>query len=268
MKTGVRASRLLPVSVAAESLRSAGRFSLFTFRVLAAVWRAPHYPREAALHLSRVCRRCVLPVIAVVAPVGMLLALQGVALLRSYGTEFMVSGLISVALLRELCPAMTGIMMAAQAGSGMAAELGSMRIKEELDATEVIGVDPFKYLVIPRVLAGTVACPIVNIIAFATGIAGGYVVAVLGRGISPGAFAQHLFRFVDPTDIAFSTIKAVMFGMILSLVSCYKGFTVVGGAAEVGKGANMAVVLSIVLYLVVNYVFTTFFFLVKPWFGY
>jgi len=254
----------LPVSI----LTGAGRFAAFSAAALAAAVSPPYYVRDTLVQLAKLCRRCLIPVLAVVGPVGMLLALQGVAVLRSYGTEFMVSGLISIALLRELCPAMAGTMIAAQAGSGMAAELGSMRIKEELDATEVMGVDPVKYLVGPRIIAGTLVCPMINLLAYAAGMAGGYIIAVLGKGVSPGAFHEHLFRFADPTDIFYTTIKALLFGVILSLVSCYKGYTVQGGAAEVGKGANDAVVLSIILYLAANYVFTTFFFSIKPYFGF
>jgi phospholipid/cholesterol/gamma-HCH transport system permease protein len=249
-------------------LRGAGRMAMFALEVLVAAVRPPYHLEELVLQLSAISRRCLVPVLAVVTPVGMLLALQGTAVLRPYGTEFLVSGLISVALLRELCPAMTGIMMAAQAGSAMAVELGSMRIKEEIDALETMAVAPLGYLVVPRVLAATIACPMINLVAFGGGLIGGRLIAVGVRGISPGSYTAELFRFTDPSDIVFTTVKALLFGVILSLVGCYRGYRLEGGSAEVGRAANSAVVTAIVVYLVVNYVVTSFFFAVKPWFGY
>jgi phospholipid/cholesterol/gamma-HCH transport system permease protein len=234
-----------------------GAIALFGARTLLWALRPPYFFRETFRQMALTGERCLLPVIAVVAPFGMVITLQGLAIVHLFGVERMLGSILVVSLLRELSPGLTGIMMAAQAGSTAAAELGTMRIKEETDALSVMGVNPLQYLVAPRLVAITLMCPIVNAIACSSGIASGYVAAVLFKGVNRGAFMANLYSFVRAIDIWGGIVKTLVFGFIIGLVSCYYGYTVKGGAEGVGKAANDAVVRSIITFLGVNYVLTS-----------
>ena len=132
-----------------------------------------------------------------------------------------------------------------------------MRVKDEVDALSVMAVNPFQYLIVPRLVALTLMCPIVNAIACFSGIVSGYVSAVLLKGVNRGAFMANLYGFVDIMDIWGGIIKTLVFGFIIGLISCYYGYHVKGGAEGVGKAANDAVVRSIITFLGVNYFLTS-----------
>ena len=236
-----------------DSLSGLGRMGLFTLSVLRHLFTPPFYVSEAVRSIREHSTRCLLPVIAVVAPFGMVIALQGMDALQLFGTQQVVGSILVVSIFRELSPGLAGIMIAAQGGSSVAAELGSMRVQDEINAHEVMAVNPISYLVVPRVIGLTLACPLVNTIAASTGIAGGYLVAVLLKGMNHGAFVSHLFTYAHVFDLWSGVIKTTVFGAIIGMVSCYKGFNATGGAEGVGKAANDAVVQSILLFLGVNY---------------
>lgn len=234
-----------------------GAIALFGARTVSRALRPPWYFRETFRQMALTGERCLIPVIAVVAPFGMVITLQGLSIVKLFGVERMLSSILAVSLLRELSPGLTGIMMAAQAGSTAAAELGTMRVKEETDALAVMAVDPFQYLVAPRLVALTLMCPIINAIACSSGVVSGYVAAVLLKGVNRGAFTANLYSFVHVVDIWGGIAKTLVFGFIIGLVSCYYGSTVKGGAEGVGKAANDAVVRSILAFLGVNYFLTS-----------
>jgi phospholipid/cholesterol/gamma-HCH transport system permease protein len=234
-----------------------GAIALFGIRSLSWALRPPFFFRETLRQMARVGGRCLVPVIGVVAPFGMIITLQGLHIVNLFGVDRMLSSILVASLLRELSPGLCGIMMAAQAGSTAAAELGTMRVKEEVDALSVMAVNPFQYLVAPRLIALTLMCPIVNAIACFSGIISGYVSAVILKGVNRGAFMANLYSFVDIMDIWGGIIKTLVFGFIIGLISCYYGFHVRGGAEGVGKAANDAVVRSIITFLGVNYFLTS-----------
>jgi phospholipid/cholesterol/gamma-HCH transport system permease protein len=234
-----------------------GAIALFGFRALAWAVTPPFFFRETLRQMARVGGRCLVPVICVVAPFGMIITLQGLQIVNLFGVQRMLSSILVVSLLRELSPGLTGIMMAAQAGSTAAAELGTMRVKDEVDALSVMAVNPFQYLVVPRLIALTLMCPLVNAIACFSGIASGYVSAVILKGVNRGAFMANLYSFVDAMDIWGGIVKTLVFGFIIGLISCYYGYRVKGGAEGVGKAANDAVVRSIIAFLGVNYFLTS-----------
>lgn len=234
-----------------------GAIALFGAKTLFWALRPPYFFRETFRQMALTGERCLVPVIAVVAPFGMVITLQGLAIVNLFGVERMLSSVLVVSLLRELSPGLTGIMMAAQAGSTAAAELGTMRVKEETDALSVMAVNPLQCLVAPRLIALTLMCPIINSIACLSGIASGYVTAVLLKGVNRGAFMANLYGFVHVIDIWGGIVKTLVFGFIIGLVSCYYGYHVKGGAEGVGKAANDAVVRSIVTFLGVNYFLTS-----------
>ncbi len=234
-----------------------GAFALFFTKSIYWAFKPPFFFRETFRQMALIGERCLLPVICVVAPFGMLVTLQGLHIVRPFGTERMLSSILVVSLLRELSPGLTGIMMAAQAGSTAAAELGTMRIKEETDALSVMAVNPLQYLVVPRLLALTIMCPLVNAIACFSGIVSGYVAAVVLRDVNRGAFLENLYSFVNMVDIWGGIIKTLLFGLVIGSISCYYGYKVKGGAEDVGQAANNAVVRSIITFLGLNYFLTS-----------
>lgn len=223
-------------------------------------FRPPFFGREMIRMMRILGVRCFLPVICVVGPAGAVISVQGLNILQQFGTEQPLSSLLAVAMIREISPVLASVMVAAQAGSSVAAELGTMRVKEEIDALEVMSVNPIQRLVVPRFLAGLLVTPMLNALASGVGILGGWFTAVAVKGADPGVFRAYLFALVRGTDLLFSYIKTGVFGLIVMMIACYYGYTVTGGAAGVGKAANDAVVHSILLVLIANYLMTTFLF--------
>jgi phospholipid/cholesterol/gamma-HCH transport system permease protein len=185
--------------------------------------------------------------------VGMVFALQLTSALRQFGTESFVGATLGLALSRELAPVFTSIVVAARAGAGMATELGSMRITEQIDALSTLAVNPVQYLVTPRVIAALVMVPLLAMLFNCVGMFGGYGVAVWIEGVDRGVFLENARWIVDTKDVVQGVVKATIFGAALSLISCYQGFHATGGAKGVGIGTTRAVVGSFVTILVLDY---------------
>lgn len=248
------------LNILTSPFEKVGRITYFAGGATKDIFVAPFFIRQFIIQLQIITSQCLFPVVAVVTAFGMVVALQGANIFKIFGAQQMLSSLLAISLIRELAPSITSIMVAAQAGSSITAEIGAMRIKEEIDALEVMAVPPVKYLVIPRILATGLACAFVNSIALVTGIFGGYIVAVFVKGISHGAFMDNLFMFTNSLDIYMSLIKATTYGLIVGLTSCYYGYYVTGGANGLGRAVNNAVVHSILFFIFLNYVLTTLFF--------
>lgn len=217
----------------------------------------PPFRLDLLFHqMERVGVRSVLVIVLTGAFSGMVLALQSFHFSRSFGAETMVGVGVALSMTRELGPVLTSIMVAGRAGSAMAAEIGTMRITEQIDALSAMAVNPIKYLIVPRVLASIVVVPILTIIADFVGIAGGYVVGVTVLGINAGAFVANMEKYVELDDIYHGVIKAAVFGLILSIIGCYKGYTTTGGAEGVGKATTQSVVLAAITILMANYLLT------------
>jgi phospholipid/cholesterol/gamma-HCH transport system permease protein len=240
-----------------ETLRALGRFSIFSGAVAWRLVTPPWAAGDAALHTWQIATRCIAPVLAVVFPVGMVLALQGLTIFELFGAQRLLSSLVSVAVLRELSPVLASVLVAAQGGSSFAAELGAMRIKEELDATDVMAVDGLRIHVAPRVFAALIATPILYLAGCVGGMAGGYLVAVVFKGESSGVFIANMGELTSLWDLMGGMIKALTFGAIIGLVSCYQGYYTTGGAAGVGRAVNDTVVTAVVTFIVMNYFLTT-----------
>jgi len=191
---------------------------------------------------------------------GMVMALQGYYGFRMFSAESMVGSTVALGMTRELGPVLTALMVTARAGSAMAAELGTMRVTEQIDALYAMSANPIKYLIVPRVIAGVVMLPLLTIVADFVGILGGYFVGVPVLGINAGAFVNNITMLVGLDDIYNGLVKAACFGFILSLFSCYKGFSMTGGAEGVGKATTEAVVLSSISILVSDYFLTAIMF--------
>jgi phospholipid/cholesterol/gamma-HCH transport system permease protein len=206
--------------------------------------------------MERVGVRSVLVVVLTGAFTGMVLALQSFQATRSFGAETMVGVAVALSMTRELGPVLTSFMVTGRAGSAMAAEIGTMRVTEQIDALSAMAVNPIKYLIVPRVLASIVVVPMLTVIADFIGIVGGYFMGVTVLGINAGAYVANMEKYVGLEDIYHGVIKAAVFGLILSVIGCYKGYTTTGGAEGVGKATTQSVVLAAVIILMANYLLT------------
>jgi phospholipid/cholesterol/gamma-HCH transport system permease protein len=191
---------------------------------------------------------------------GMVLALQSYYGFRMFSAESLVGSTVALSMTRELGPVLTALMVTARAGSAMAAELGTMRVTEQIDALYVMATNPVKHLIVPRIVASVFMLPILTIVSDFMGIMGGYFVGVTILNINEGSFVRNITRYVDLDDLYNGLIKAAVFGLILSLVGCYKGFNTSGGAEGVGRATTEAVVLSSITILISDYFLTAIMF--------
>jgi len=229
----------------------------------ALAWRAvtpPLFGRAILGHVWVTSIRCLPPVLAVTLPFGMVVSLQGLEIFRVFGAERLLSSLVSVTVLRELAPVMASVLIAAQGGSSCAAELGAMRIKEELDATAVMAVDPLRVHVLPRLLGLALACPLLYVAGSSAGLFGGWFTAVLVKNEPSGVFLHSLWALTTPLDVWAGVVKTVVFGLCIGLVASYHGTFATGGAAGVGRAVNDTVVHSVLVFISANYLLTSAFF--------
>ncbi len=240
-----------------QTLTSLGSFGIFCMRLLARAVTPPWNVSELFRQTWLVSLRCVGPVMATTFPFGLVLALQGLQIFDLYGAQRMLPSLVTTAMVRELSPLLACVLVAAQGGSSFAAELGAMRIKEELDATEVMAVDSLRWHVLPRVLALILACPVLQVVGAVLGLTGAWVMAVAIQGEPSGTFFANLWAFTTPTDVAGSALKSVVFGALIGTIACFRGYNAHGGAAGVGQAVNDTVVQSVLVIFVVNYLLTS-----------
>jgi phospholipid/cholesterol/gamma-HCH transport system permease protein len=159
-------------------------------------------------------------------------------------------------MVRELAPVLGGLIVAGRAGSAMGAELGTMRVTEQIDALEVMATDPVHYLVVPRVWAATLMLPILILFANAVGIGGGYLVSVVLFGANPVSYLQNTFQYMDLEDLTSGLIKAAVFGMLVAVLGCMQGFHTTGGAEGVGRATTRAVVVASIAILISDFFLT------------
>jgi phospholipid/cholesterol/gamma-HCH transport system permease protein len=184
---------------------------------------------------------------------GMVLALQTYTGFKRFGAESLVGSVVALSLTREMGPVLTGLIVAGRAGAAIAAELGTMRVTEQIDALETLATNPIKYLVVPRFIAGLVMLPALTVIADIVGILGGFLITVGHFGASSTEYWRRTWDFLEHDDIYNGLIKACFFGAAIALICCYKGFYTKGGAEGVGKGTTGAVVVSFMTILISDY---------------
>lgn len=187
---------------------------------------------------------------------GMVLALQMVYSLRQFGAEGMVGSIVAISMTREISPVFAALMVTARAGSAMAAELGNMRVTEQIDALVTMGVSPVQYLLSPRMVAAVVMVPLLCVLYTCVGVAGAWVVAVEWLSVDPGVFISNIERYLMLKDFWMGEIKGACFGFLIAVISCWRGFYAEGGARGVGIATTRAVVESAVALLVANYFIT------------
>jgi phospholipid/cholesterol/gamma-HCH transport system permease protein len=188
---------------------------------------------------------------------GMAFTVSTIVGFRQFSAEGMVGGVVALALARELAPVLGAVVVTARAGSTMASELGNMRVTEQIDAITTMAVNPVQYLVVPRVVATTLMLPLLAVCFGMTGMVGAYIVGVLWQGIDPGVFLDRVKQFVEMKDLRMLAVKSLVFGFIVAVICCKKGFHASGGARGVGDATAKAVVASIVAIFAADYVLTT-----------
>jgi len=237
-----------------------GHYGLFVRRIVMAAVGGGWALRSVLEQAATVSSRCFLPVTLTMAPFGAVIGIQGMAILSIFSAERLLSNLLALFTVRELAPVIAAVLVAAQAGASFAAELGAMRIKEELDATEVMGVDPVVWHVVPRVLAMVSVVPMLTIMAAAVGLLGGYGVAVGMEGQATGIFMAHLADNLSVYDLGAAMFKGSVYGLMVGTIACWKGYHVEGGAEGVGRAVNDTVVLCVMYILVANYILSSLLF--------
>jgi len=243
-----------------ENVEELGKIILLFISVLAWMVRPPLKLRNIFKQMEFVGVKSIFVVVLTGTFTGMVLALQGYHGFRMFSAESLVGSTVALSMTRELGPVLTSLMVTARAGSAMAAELGTMRVTEQIDALSVMAVNPVKHLIVPRVIAGVLMVPMLTVVSDFVGILGGYFVGVHILGINSGVFIKNITRLVTLDDIYNGLIKAACFGLILSLIGCYKGFNTRGGAEGVGRATTEAVVLASITILVSDYFLTAIMF--------
>ncbi len=202
-----------------------------------------------------------MPVVLVTASfTGMVLALQSWTGFQRFQATSFVGTVVALSVTRELGPVFAGLMVSGRVGASMAAELGTMKVTEQIDALMTLATNPVKYLVVPRVVASTVVLPVLVVFADLVGILGGYFVAVYLLGANPYVYTNKTYQYLELQDIYSGLVKAAVFGFLIALISCYNGFVAEGGAEGVGRATTRAVVASSMSVLVSNYFMTSFMF--------
>lgn len=243
-----------------KNVEETGRILLLFLSVLAWMFRPPLKLRNIFKQMEFVGVKSIFVVVLTGTFTGMVLALQGYYGFRLFSAQSLVGSTVALAMTRELGPVLTSLIVTARAGSAMAAELGTMRVTEQIDALYVMAANPVKYLIVPRVIAGVVMMPVLTVVSDFVGIVGGYFVGVHILNINKGAFMKNITSLVVLGDIYNGLVKAAFFGLILSLIGCYKGFNTSGGAEGVGRATTEAVVLSSILILISDYFLTAIMF--------
>lgn len=209
---------------------------------------------RSIIHQMAIIGADTLPIASVMAVfVGMVLALQTGYQMAKFHTEDYIGIIVGLSMVKELGPVLTGLLLAGRVGSAIAAELGTMAVSEEIDALKTLGINPIRYLAMPRLLACFFTLPVLVIYADVIGIIGGSIVAKTSVGVEPSVYYDHLFRFLNFREISQGLIKATFFGVIVALVGCYQGFKTTGGAQGVGRRTTYSVVMSFMLILIFDY---------------
>jgi phospholipid/cholesterol/gamma-HCH transport system permease protein len=240
--------------------RLTGTLALFAVSGLSHLVRPPFYGRmflRAFVEFGYFS----LPVVALTAVFsGMVIALQSFTGFSRFNAESAVASIVVLSVVRELGPVLAGLMVAGRVGAAMAAEIGTMRVTDQIDALGTLSTNPMKYLVTPRLLAGTLALPLLVIVADILGVLGGYIVAVVKLGLGSTSYLQNTFSFVTTADVVSGLAKAAVFGFIIALMGSYHGYNSRGGAQGVGAATTSAVVVASILILAGDYVLTELFF--------
>ncbi len=240
--------------------QAVGVLSLFAAQSIRHCFTPPFYPRLILRQFIDIGYYS-LPVVGMTAIfTGMVLALQSYTGFSRFNAESAIAGIVVLSITRELAPVLAGLMVAGRVGASIAAEIATMRVTEQIDALVTLSVNPFKYLVAPRIIAGTIMLPILVLIGDIIGVYGGYIVSIYTLGFSEGGYLNQTWTVMEPIDVISGLIKASAFGLIVTLMGCYHGYNSGRGAQGVGAATTYAVVSASILILVFNFILTKVFF--------
>jgi phospholipid/cholesterol/gamma-HCH transport system permease protein len=240
--------------------QSCGRLVIFMGRGVVSIFLPPFFPRLVTRQLIDIGYYS-LPVVGMTALfTGMVLALQSYTGFARFNAESAVAGVVVLSMTRELAPVLAGLMVAGRIGASIAAEIGTMRVTEQIDALSTLSVSPFRYLIAPRILAGTLMLPLLVLTGDIIGVFGGYMVSIYTLGFSPGRYLSQTWEIIQVIDVVSGLVKAGVFGFLVSLMGCYHGYNSQRGAQGVGAATTNAVVSSSILILIFNFILTQIFF--------
>ena len=241
-------------------MNAIGRLIFFAVQAVSHCVRPPFYPRLIVRQMMDIGYYS-LPVVGLTAIfTGMVLALQSYTGFARFSAESAIPNVVVVSITRELGPVLAGLMVAGRVGAALAAEIGTMRGTEQIDALSTLATNPFKYLIAPRIIAGVLMLPILVLVADIIGVFGGYLVSVYKLDFNAGNYLKNTVDFLETTDVVSGLVKAAVFGFIVSLMGCYHGYHSRGGAQGVGTATTNAMVSASILILSFNYVITELFF--------
>lgn len=252
------------MSIVTNGLRQTGSLFALALDVLRALPRRPFQSKEFIQQSWFIASVTIVPTALVSIPFGAVIALQLGTLTRQLGAESFTGAASVLAVVREASPIVTALLIAGAGGSAVCADLGSRKIREEIDAMEVLGISPIQRLVVPRVLAAMLVSLLLNGLVSVVGVAGGYFFNVVIQGGTPGAYLASFTALAQIADLLTSELKAVIFGAIAAIVASYKGLTAGGGPKGVGDAVNQSVVITFMLLFVVNFVVSAVYFQVVP----
>ena len=243
-----------------KQIAKIGDIVIFAFNGVLNCFSTPFYSRLILIQILR-CGYFSLPVVGLTAIFsGAVLALQSYSGFSRFNAESTIATVVVLSITRELGPVLAGLMVAGRVGASIAAEIGLMRVTEQIDALRTLSTNPIKYLVVPRIIACVIALPILVLIADIIGVMGGYLVSVHSLGFSAGPYISNTFKFLETIDVVSGLVKASCFGFIIAIMGCYYGYNSAVGAQGVGSATTNAVVTSSIFILLSNYLITFIFF--------
>jgi conserved hypothetical integral membrane protein len=241
-------------------LASVGSVVLFALKSSCAALLPPYHGRQLGRQIVDIGYFS-LPVVGLTALfTGMVLALQSHTGFSRFNAESAIATVVVLSITRELAPVLAGLMVAGRIGASMAAELGTMRVTEQIDALTTLSTDPLKYLVAPRVIAGLVLVPVLVLVADIIGVLGGYLVAIYKLDFNSSTYLHQTAQYLEARDVILGLVKASVFGFLIAVMGCYHGYHSKGGAQGVGAATTRAVVSASILILISNYFLTSLFF--------
>lgn len=237
-----------------------GRMGILFFSTLFWMVRPPYRVRLFFKQMEEIGVQSVWVAMITTTFTGGILALQSYSSFKRFDAESLIGTMVAISICRELSPILVGLIVAGRVGSAMAAELGSMKVTEQIDALYTLAVNPIQYLIVPRMIACFLMMPVLTLFGDIVGISGGYLVATKIYDLNPITYIRSSFDFLTYEDVYSGLIKSAIFGIAIAIVSCFKGFNTQGGAVGVGKATTSAVVISMMLILILDYIMGALFF--------
>jgi len=245
-------------STVIDGINGLGNISLYTSRFFYWAFRRPYRNKLLFEQLFFIGNKSILIILLAGMFTGMVFATQTYFGFKLINVDSLVGAIVAIAMAKELAPVLTGLIVAGRAGSAMAAQIGSMKVTEQIDALEVMGINSIQYLAVPRIIAGTIAVPMLSVVFLFIGNLGSYLVGTKTLMIDESMYYSKLSEFMYVADLWQGIIKAGVFGFVISVIGTYFGFQVEKGAVGVGRGTNLAVIWGMISVLILDYFLTTF----------